>query len=82
MLTLNPSRNGLVAEPEKLVWGQLLADRDQTTWELYLVLSGDRRVIVSYEYWMAADSKAKKKTYYGKPPDYVFTPQVKINKEK
>ncbi len=75
MIALNPLRNGPVAEQSKLDIGQNLADRDGCQWELYLVYAGDRSVIVSYEFWQVNEGVARKQAYYGRQPDYIFTPR-------
>ncbi len=76
MLSFSPSHNGLVVEQGKIDLGQSFADHGGCSWVLFCVLSGDRRVITSYEYWPASDIDASRKAaLYGRQPDYIFTPK-------
>ncbi len=76
MLSFSPSHNSPVVEQGKIDLGQSFADHDGYSWVLYCVLSGDRRVICSYEYWPASDiGTSHQLAQYGRQPDYIFTPK-------
>ena len=68
MITLDPKHNSLEIA---LSFGQAVANNNECRCYLYVVTTGDRRSVFSYEFWLEGEAMMLIQ-YHGRPADYMF----------